>query len=97
MVDQINENQIRYPDYALTFWKHVKENVGLVSPLPFNGIAKAALSSQASSACAERVLGDLGRFEGNQRQSQLTSALEMNEIIRHFVIWSVKHLATVQK
>lgn len=79
------------------FWNHMNENVGLASRLPFNGITKAALPAQESSACAERVFGDLGKIEGNQRQSQLTNTLEMNEIICHFVIRSVKHLAAVLK
>lgn len=95
IVDHVNENGRRDPEYALSYWKHMNENVGLVSPLSFNGIEKAALP--ASSAFAERVFGDLGRMEGIQRQSQLTSKLEMNEIIRRFVIRSVKHLVEVQK
>ena len=48
-------------------------------------LAKAVLSAQASSAPSERLFSDLGRKEGRQSQSMLSSTLEMSEIIRAFV------------
>ena len=58
----------------------------LISPIPFNRIAREMFSSQASSATAERILSDLGRLEGDQRQSLLSSTSEMIAIIRSFVL-----------
>ena len=55
------------------------------SPLAFNKLARSALSSQASSASAERLFSDLGRMEGRFCQSILSSAVEMKEIIRAYV------------
>ena len=74
------------PNAALSFWKHQNEKPGMISPKPFNMVAQACLSSQASSAAAERLFGDLGKSEGNQAQEQLTSTIEMRELIRMFVL-----------
>lgn len=70
---------------ALEYWKRVNTTTQMISPVPFNLVAQAALSSQASSAAAERVFSDLGRIEGSQRQSLLSGTLEMTEVIRGFV------------
>ena len=53
---------------ALSFWKEQNESPSMISPKPFNMVTKACLSSQASSAAAERLFGDLGKLEGNQAQ-----------------------------
>ena len=74
------------PHAALSFWRNYNKKVSAVSPVPFNKVARASLSSQASSAGAERRFSDLGRFEGRQRQSLLTSTLQMTEMIRVYVL-----------
>ena len=76
----------RSPDFALRYWKDLNNSNSLISPLPFNRIAKAAMSSQASSASAERLFSDLGRMEGDQRQSLLSGTMEMAAVVRHFAI-----------
>lgn len=53
-------------------------------PIAFNKVAKAALSSQASSASAEKLFSSLSRSEGRARQSTLTSTLKLTEMIRSF-------------
>ncbi|KAI0558477.1 Ribonuclease H-like protein [Gracilaria domingensis] len=79
----------REPTMALKFWELANERTGIVSPVPFNRVARAAHSAQASSASAERLFSDLGRLEGHQRQSLLTSTLEMTEIIKAFVMGEI--------
>ena len=67
-----------------------------VSPGPFNKVATAFFSSQASSAIAERLFSDLELLQGQQRQSLLISSLEMNETIRKFVESYIKDSCDVQ-
>ena len=57
-------------------------------------VAKAFLASQASSAASERLFGDLGSLEGRKAQSQLTSTLEMRELVRIYV---QNELSIIQK
>ena len=75
----------REPSVALLYLKDCNNNQSLASPRIFNTIARAALSSQGSSASAERLFSDLGRLEGRQRQTMLSGTLEMTETIRVFV------------
>lgn len=86
----------REPSHALSYWKKCNTEMSFVSPRPFNNIIRAALSSQASSASAERLFSDLGRLEGRQRQSTLSSTLEMNETIRVFVQMHLSSYVTPQ-
>lgn len=86
MLRKLQHSGRKEPRAALSFWKEQNDNPGMISPKPFNLVAKACLSSQASSAAAERLFSDLGKFEGNQAQEQLTSTLEMRELIRMFVL-----------
>ena len=65
MLCEIKENGRREPDRALQYWKDLNTNPGIVSPVPFNMVAKACLAAQASSASAERLLSDLGKIENN--------------------------------
>lgn len=85
MLKHFEENGRKESGAALIYWKECNEKRGMISPVPFNMIARAALSKQASSAPAERLFSDLGRKEGNQSQSLLSSTLEMKEMIRAFV------------
>ena len=73
------------PSKTLQYWKEQNEKAAMISPVPFNTLARACLASQASSAAAERLFSDLGRMENRQSQSSLTSTLEMNELIRIFI------------
>lgn len=75
----------REPFYPLTFWKKSNTQTSFVSPRTFNIITRAALSSQASSESVECVFSNLERLEGRQRQSTLSSTLEMQKTIRVFV------------
>lgn len=75
----------REPRFAQQYWKRCNEQQSLSSPRIFNTVARAALSSQASSASAERLFSDLGRLEGRQRQTMLSGTIEMTETIRVFV------------
>ncbi|KAI0557019.1 hypothetical protein FGB62_357g02 [Gracilaria domingensis] len=72
-------------DEALHYWRRANECANLVSTVPFNMLARAFLASQASSAAAERLFSDLGRREGSQSQSLLSSTTEMCELVRVFV------------
>lgn len=78
------------PNYALQYWKKCNQEASAMGPVAFNKIAKAALSSQASSASAGRLFSDLGRLEGRKSQSLLSSSLEITEIIRNYVKMSLK-------
>ena len=53
--------------------------------MPFNQLARVALSSQSSSSYAERLFSDLGRQEGNQCQSLLSGTLEVTALTRTYV------------
>lgn len=91
MREVLEEKCRRDPSAALLFWEQANQTSTMISPVPFNTIARAALSSQASSAPAERLFSDLGRREGNQSQSLLSSTLEMSEMIRVFVCNELKN------
>ena len=69
----------------------------MISPKPFKMVAKAFLSSQASSAPSERLFSDLGKLEGNQEQDQLINTLEMRELICMFVLSETEALKMPQK
>lgn len=85
MLTSLQKNGRREPNMALQYWKDLNENPGIVSPVPFNMVAKACFAAQASSASAERLFSDLGKIENNQCQSLLSSTLEMTELLRVFV------------
>lgn len=85
------------PEYALKFWKGMNETVTYTSPLAFNTVARAFLSTQASSASAERLFSDLGRTEGRERQSLMSSTLEMTEMIRVFVNMDIEDSTLPQR
>lgn len=86
----------REPNYALTFWKEMNAKVSYTSPLSFNKVARALLSSQASSASAERLFSNLGRTEGRERQSMLSSTLEMTQMIRSFALMRMEDICGPQ-
>lgn len=52
------------PEYAIKFWKEIKDTVTYTSLFPFKNVGRAFLSAQASSASAERLFSDLRRTEG---------------------------------
>ena len=56
---------------ALTFWRRANSQGAMISPMPFSLLARAALSSQASSAPAERLFSDIGRRSVNLHFRQL--------------------------
>ena len=97
MKAELRKSGRRGPEYALLYWKNCNNDASSMGPVAFNKIAKAALSSQASSASAERLFSDLGRLEGRERQSILSSSLEMTETIRNYVNMSIKTGNDVQK
>ncbi|KAI0563687.1 hypothetical protein FGB62_35g07 [Gracilaria domingensis] len=84
------------PNEALTYWQNSNTSPGLVSPFPFNNVARAFLASQASFAAAERLFSNLGRREGTQCQSLLSRTLEMFEVIRGYVENELQSAADVQ-
>ena len=81
----IRKNGRKNADEALRYWEASNSSQSFISPLPFNIIAKACLSSQASSASSERLFSDLGRLEGAFCQTLLSTTLQMKETIRLFV------------
>lgn len=85
------------PNNALQYWKNCNKDASAMGPVAFNKIAKAALSSQASSASVERLFSDLGRLDGRERQSLLSSSLEMTETTRNYVNMSLKDENHVKK
>lgn len=97
MIQKLQECGRRPIDAALNFWRDVNQSGSVISPVPFNQLARAALSSQASSASAERLFSDLGRKEGNQCQSILSGTLEMTALIRTYVANEIKALVLPQK
>lgn len=72
----------RDPSAALMYWKDANATRTMISPVPFSTVARAAFSSQTSSAPAEGLLSDLGTRECNQSQFLLTTTLELAEMIR---------------
>lgn len=81
-------NWRREPDFGLIYWKQRNSNNSVFSPVPFNKIAKACFSAQASSAAAEWLFSDLERYESRTRHSTMTSNLEMTTSIRYFMVYS---------
>lgn len=69
---------------ALQYWKRMITTKQMLSPVPYNLVAEAELSSQSSSAAAERVFIDISLIQGLKRQSVISGTLEMTEIIRGF-------------
>ncbi|KAI0567551.1 Ribonuclease H-like protein [Gracilaria domingensis] len=90
MREKLNSNGRREPNEALLFWKNANASPGLVSPVPFNVVARAFLGAQASSAAVERLFSSLGLREGSQCRSLLSSTSEMCELIRVFVANEVR-------
>ena len=97
MREELKKHGRREPSHALLFWKKMNSEVTYISPVPFNKVARACLSSQASSASAERLFSNLGRMEGRERQSMLSSTLEMTEMIRVFVYSRVEDIRNKPK
>lgn len=97
MRQELKSHSRRAPQYALQFWKEMNSKVSFTSPLAFNKLAKASLSSQASSSSAERLFSNLGRSEGRERQATLNSTLEMTEMIRGFMKMQIEDTVTVQR
>lgn len=96
MKSELRNSGRRFPNYALHYWKKCNQDASAMGPVAFNKIAKAALSSQASSASAERLFSDLGRLEGRERQSLLSSSLEMTATIRNYVNMRLKDADGIQ-
>ncbi|KAI0561249.1 hypothetical protein FGB62_89g118 [Gracilaria domingensis] len=97
MRQTLKENGRKEPEEALMFWKSANERPGVVSPVPFNTVARALLASQASSAAAERLFSNIGRREGSQCQSLLSGTKEMCETIRVFVRNELRATDNVQR
>ena len=93
---ELQSTSRKEPETTLDYWRKCNSEVSAVSPLPFNKVIRAALSSQASSASAERLFSDLGRTEGRQRQTSLTSTLEMTELVRNYVNTELRGLQMPQ-
>ena len=66
---------------------HVSQSVNaiMISPVPFNHVAKTVLAAQASSASSERMFSDLGKKGGNRCKSLVSETWEMAEVIRVFL------------
>ena len=96
MMEELEKNRIRNADAAFQFWKDANCTQGMASLRPFNQVARAVLSSQASSALAERLFSELGRAQASQRQSLLAGSLEISPIIHSFILneldYGVRHL-----
>lgn len=84
MLRELEQKGRREPGEALRFWKRQNEGSVMISPMPFNLLARSCLSCQASSALAERVFSDVGRMEGNQSQSLMSSSLEIIELVKSY-------------
>ena len=54
----------------------------MISPVPFNHVAKAFLATQASSASAERLFSDLGKKRHMRCHCLVSGTSEMAQIIR---------------
>lgn len=65
MLQDLEKNGRRESSYAAEYWRNANLTGSMISPVPFNRLARVALSSQASSASAERLFSDLGRPEGS--------------------------------
>ena len=50
MRGMLSNNSIRDPSPAVMYWKDANDTRTIISPVPFNTVARAALPSQASSA-----------------------------------------------
>lgn len=90
MRNALEKSGRRDPRFALEYWRSCNSTVSPISPVPCNKVARTSLLSQASSDSAERLFSDLGRLEGRQRQSILSSTLEMTETIRVYSRLSVQ-------
>lgn len=90
MYSTLQEHWRKTLSFALVFWKYANERTKLISPKPFNQIAKAAISAQASSDSAESLFNDLGGNKGSERQSLLSGMLDMTQVIRAYVISDIE-------
>lgn len=67
MLGNRRSKRLREPSEALLYWEDLNERTDLmVSPRPFNMVARACLSSHASSAPAERLFSDLWKKKNRQ-------------------------------
>ena len=85
MLSYLKQAGRREPHKALDYWNDLNNKPNVISPVPFNNVAKACLAAQASSALSERLFSDLGKIENNNCQSLLSGSLEMTELVRAFV------------
>lgn len=68
MVSELKKIRRRDLSEALKFWLRAKEHGSLiVSPVPFMKLAKALLTTKATSYTAESMFRDLGAIESNRR------------------------------
>lgn len=85
MREELKRNKRREPCNALKYWKGINDEIQLIGSKSFNKNCRGALSSQTSSAIAERLFSDLGVMERRQRQYMLDCTLEMSETIRVYI------------
>lgn len=97
MVSKLEKEGRRNSSHALTFWRTSNDTNVFISPRPFYLISRAFLCAQASSASTEHLFSDLGRLEGRQRQSLLTSSMEVREIIIIFVLDDINSYSSLHK
>lgn len=74
------------PNAVLSYWKDGNRRVQAVSLVPFNTVANAVLSAQASSASTYHRFSNLDRLEGRQCHSLMSNTLEMKVMIRAYVL-----------
>lgn len=84
------------PPEALSFWEEQNGKPRIISPLLFNGVARACLASHVSLASAKRLFSDFGKVENRQSQSLLSSTLEMSEVIQVFALKEPGQLSLTQ-
>lgn len=84
MVLRLQKGCRKEPYFALSYWKIINKNIGIVIPVSLYCICKACVPAKNTDTC-ESVLRDFGCLVGNDRQSQFTGTLDMTEIIRYFV------------
>jgi hypothetical protein len=86
MLQSLELNGRRAVDEALVWWRAIDTTRRDTDALPFVTVARAFLAMQASSASAERLFSDAGNVEGAKRHNQSTAVLEMNLVIRKWVL-----------
>ena len=73
MTNTLRVSGRRERNAALEYWIDLNRPPGVISPVPFNMVARAFLAAQASSASVERLLSALRKLENNQAQPLLFS------------------------